>query len=81
MKRSPIQNPFAMLSVTAIVAVSLWGQDEARWTEKNGRSSLGAESTASTPPTTVAGRRTCRIGMRYSPYYRKCVLWLPFATA
>ena len=26
----------------------------------------------------AVSRKACRFGQRYSPYYRRCVLWTPF---
>lgn len=31
---------------------------------------------AATPA--AMARKPCRFGQRYSPYYRRCVLWTPF---
>jgi hypothetical protein len=47
--------------------------------------SLPTEATESAPQLTapivlVGNKHHCRIGMRYSPYFRRCVLRLPFFT-
>lgn len=60
------------LAVTALVAVSASrGQDLAL-------ASMPALAELDSATLTIAARKACRFGQRYSPYFRRCVLWAPF---
>jgi hypothetical protein len=77
--KHPLQNGPALLfgALIGVLVMSASGLEaDGIMPSAMGSSSTGSGSALTDPLFGTANRRGCNLGMRYSPYHRKCVLWL-----